>query len=234
MSGQSTGVLGRLRQPTEQRRGPHRVGGSPQVSLLPIEVRQAGAVVIQRRKLVAVVAVVVVAAAGAVAVAHNTRVAAEERLATATEQSQALAMQVAKFNDVRDLESRIASGRAAVSVGSSTMIDWNAQIKAIEATKPSTYTVTDISANGATPFAVYPQGTSLLEPPRAATIEMKLKSPTVGEEFSAWYRSLRDIPAYADATATTDYDSSTSLWSIDLTVHLTPKAISAGTWKDES
>jgi hypothetical protein len=235
MSGQSTGVLGRLRQPAELRRAPrHPVGGVPRVSLLPAEVRQAGVAAVQRRKLVAVVAAAAVVAAGAVALAHNADVAAQGRLATAQQQAQALAAQVAKFNDVRALESHIALGKAGVSVGSSTMIDWNTQIDAIEADMPAAYTVTDITANGATPFAAYPQGTSLLEPLRAATIELKLTSPTVGNEFSKWYLSLRSIPAYADATATTVYDKSTSLWTIDLTVHLTPKAISAGTWKDES
>jgi hypothetical protein len=235
MSGQSTGLLGRLRQPVELRRASrHPVGGVPQVSLLPIEVRQAGVAAVQRRKLVALVVVTAAVAAGAVAIAHDADLAAQARLATATRQGQALVAQVAKFNDVRRLEARIAVGRAGVAVGSSTMIDWNAQIDAIEADKPSSYTVTTISANGATPFTTYPQGTSLLEPLRAATIELKLTSPTAGNEFSAWYRSLRSIPAYADATATTDYDPSTSLWTIDLTVHLAPAAISAGAWKDES
>ena len=94
--------------------------------------------------------------------------------------------------------------------------------------------MTSISANGATPFVAYPQGATLLEPTRAATIELKLTSPTVGAEFSTWYAELQHIPAYADASATTSYDTSTSLWTIDLTVHLAPKAISSGAWKDQS
>jgi hypothetical protein len=235
MSGQSTGVLGRLRQPVDPRRGPRQsVGGVPHVSLMPLEVRQAGIAAAQRRKLVAVVVMAAAVAAGGVSVAHNANVAAQQRLATATKQTQVLAAQVAKFDDVRKLQTRIALRKAAVSVGSSTMIDWNAQIDAIEAAKPSGYTVTDISANGATPFAAYSQGLSVLEPLRAATIELKLTSPTVGDEFSTWFADLRSIPAYADATATTEYESSTSLWTIDLTVHLAPKAISAGAWKDGS
>lgn len=235
MSAQSTSVLGRLRQPVELRRGSRQtIGGVPQVSLLPSEVRQAGAAATQRRKLIALVAVFAVAGAAAVAVANHSATTAQARLAATTQQAQILSAQVAKFGDVRDLESRIAVGRAGVTVGSSTMIDWNAQIDAIESEMPSGYTVTDISANGATPFAAYPQGLNLLEPTRVATIQLTVTSPTVGDEFSKWYRSLRDIPAYADATATTVYDTSTSLWSIDLTVHLTPKAVSAGDWKDES
>jgi hypothetical protein len=235
MSGQSTGVLGRLRQPAELRRAPrHPVGGGARVSLLPAEVRQAGVAAVHRRKLVAVVVSAAVVAVGAVVLAHNADVAAQGRLAAANQRSQALGVQVSKFDDVRALQSRIAVGKAGVAVGSSTMIDWNAQIDAIEAEKPAAYTVTNISANGATPFVAYAQGTNLLEPLRVATIELKLTSPTVGQEFSTWYLALRRIPAYADATATTSYDTSSSMWTIDLTVHLTPKAISAGAWKDES
>ncbi|MBW4042760.1 MAG: hypothetical protein HIU86_11675 [Acidobacteria bacterium] len=235
MSGQSTGVLARLRQPVELRRSPRQtIGGAPQVSLLPAEVRQAGMAAIQRRKLVAVVVVAVAAAVAAVGVAHDADQAAQARLATASQQAQMLNAEVGKFADVRRLQTRIALGKAAVSVGSSTMIDWNAQVDAIEAGKPAGYAVTNISANGATPFAAYPQGTSLLEPLRAATVEIKMTSPTVGAEFSSWIADLQSIPAYADATATTNYDTSSSLWSIDLTVHLTPKAIAPGAWKDQS
>jgi hypothetical protein len=234
MSGPATGVLGRLRQPVELRRGPRQtIGGVPQVSLLPSEVRQAGVAAVQRRKLIAAVAVVAVIAAGAVAVAHNAEVAAQARLSTATQQATIVNGQLAKFGDVRRLQTQIALGQAAVSVGSSTMIDWNAQIDAIEAAKPAAYTVTEIDANGATPISVFPQGQSVLEPLRAATIEMRLTSSSIGTEFSTWMAELQHIPAYADSTATTNYDTGTSLWTIDLTVHLTPKAISPGAWKDQ-
>jgi hypothetical protein len=231
MSAAPTGVLARLRQPVGPRSRLHqRVGGSPQVSLLPVEVRAAGALAVHQRKLVALVVVAMIAAAGAVFVAQQNADVAQQRLATVQAQAQALGNQLGKFKDVRTLESQIALGKAAVQVGSSTLIDWRTQIDAIEAAMPSSYTLTEISANGATPFAIYPQGSNLLEPTRVATITMHVTAHSFGEEFSSWIRDLHDVPAYADATANTSIDASTGLTTIILTVHLTQKAFSAGKW----
>jgi len=234
MSAPATSAFARLRQPiggAKPRTG-QRVGGTPQVSLLPNEVRAAGAVAAHRRKLVAVVVIAAIAAAGVVAVSQQHATAAQQRLAVQQTQSQALTAQIGKFKDIRQLEAQIALGRAAVKVGSSTLIDWQAQIDAIESAMPSSYTVTDISANGATPLAAYPQSTNLLEPTRVATITMKVTAPSFGEELSGWMRDLRAIPAYADATADTTFDTTTGRYTVALTVHLSPKAVSARSWTD--
>ncbi|MGN6446637.1 hypothetical protein [Amnibacterium sp.] len=231
MSAESTGVLARLRQPVGgARKARQRVGGTPQVTLLPREVREAGAIARHRRALVALVVAVAVAAGIGVAAAQQVDTSSQQRLADAQARAQALAVQTAKFQDIRKLEAQIAAGKAAVRVGSSTMIDWQTQIDAIEAGLPSGYTVTNISANGATPLVAYPQGKSLLEPARVATISITVTSSTFGPEFSAWIHSLGSVPAYADSTSTTSYDTSTSTYTTVLTVHLTPKALAAGTW----
>ncbi|MGT2425930.1 hypothetical protein [Amnibacterium kyonggiense] len=159
MSAAGTGVLARLRQPVGQGRAPRQlVGGLPQVSLLPGEVRTAGAIAAHRRVLIGVVVVVALVAGGAVALAQQAAAGAQGRLAMAEAQTAAVDGRIAKFKDVQALETRITEGKAAVRVGSSTMIDWQAQVDAIEAAMPSNYTVTAIGANGATPLAAYPQG----------------------------------------------------------------------------
>lgn len=240
MSGQSTGVLARLRQPVGLPAGLSRPGrdvrvavaGTPQVSLLPAEVREAGAVAAHRRKLIAVVVLAAVVAAGAVALAQSVEAADQARLADANRQAQMLTGQLAKFDDVRALQSQIAVGKAGVKVGSSTLIDWQQQVDQIEASMPAGYEVTGLTANGATPLAVYPQSDNLLEPRRAATITVEATSPTAGDEFSSWLSKLRDVPAYADASADVTFDSGTGLYTIDLTVHLTGKAISSKAWTE--
>jgi hypothetical protein len=233
MSSPTTSVLARLRQPVDLRRGSRPLfGGNPQVSLLPAEVREAGAEKVHRRKLIAMVAAAAVVAMAAVLVAQQANMAEQARLTDATRQSQMLAAQLGKFTDVRDLESVIAVGKAGVAVGSSTLIEWKQQIDLIEASMPAGYTVTALTANGATPLAIYTQSDNLLEPRRAATISLTVTAPTVGDEYSAWLSKLRSIPAYADATAETLYDISTSAFTIDLTVHLGKKAISAKAWTE--
>lgn len=219
-----TSVLARLRQPVATTRGSQvGVGGVPQVSLLPSEVRNAGAAAHHRRRLVVAVAAAALVAIGGMAVAANASMAAQARLATANAETQGLNAQVAKFSDIRALQQQIALGKSAVAVGGSTMIDWNAQLRAIEQDMPVGYTITAINAAGATPLADYPQGATPLEPRRAATVMLTITSSPVGFEFSRWLTLLRQVPAYADATAsvvTSEGKSTTTL-----TVHLTKAAI---------
>lgn len=234
MSVQSTGMLARLRQPIALHAGPKQlVGGTPQVSLLPAEVREAGAVAKHRRMLIAVVVVAAVVAVVAVFAAQNVASAAQMRLDTANRQSAVLVAESGRFNDLRRLEATIALGKAGIAVGSSTLIDWERQIEFIEASMPSGYTVTALSANGATPFAPYAQATDLLEPRRAATVTMTVTSPAMSHQFSVWLRKLRSIPAYADASANTLLDQSSGVTTISLVVHLTAKAISAEPWTEQ-
>lgn len=233
MSAPMTGVIARLRQPVELRRGSRQMfGGTPQVSLLPTEVREAGAVMAHRRKMIAIVIATAVVAAGGIALAGKAESDAQARLADETAQGQVLDGQLAKFNDVRALENVIAVGKAGVAVGSSTLIDWQQQVDLIEAAMPAGYVVTTVNANGATPLAIYQQSDNLLEPRRAATIALTVTAPTNGDEFSAWLSKLRSIPAYVDASADVTYNRETTEYTIDLTVHLGKKAISAKAWTE--
>jgi hypothetical protein len=227
--GGRTSVLARLRQPigAARTRPVHAagLGGIPQVSLLPPEIRDAGALAHHRRRLLVAVAVAVLVAIAGAAITSAVAAGAQARLATANAETTALSAQVAKFSDIRALQARIALGDAAVKVGGSTMIDWSQRIRDIESEMPSEYTVTGITATGATPLDDYAQGTTSLEPRRAATVILTIATSTVGGEFAHWLTQLRQVPAYADATATTS--STDDGATITLTVHLTAAAITA-------
>lgn len=214
----------RRREAAEQH-APRALGGLPQVSLLPGEVRDAGAAVAHRRRLVAVVALGAAVAVAAVGVAGAVASGATQQLAAQTATSAQVSTQIAKFSALRSLEARIALGRSAVKVGGSTLIDWQTQIEAIEASMPSSYAVTQISANGATPLVEYQQSANALEPRRAATVVMVLSAPSIGDEYSIWLRQLRSIPGYADASAPFT-STSGSDYTITLTVHLRGSVIS--------
>lgn len=218
-------VLTRLRPPVEVKRTAHvGIGGAPRVSLLPGEIRDAGANARHRRVLVGLVAASAIVAAALIVAASGANTDAQRRLAVANTQTQGLTTQIAKFSDVRALQQRIALGNAGVKVGGSTIIDWEQQIRDIEAEMPSGYTVTAISAAGATPLTDYPQGTTALEPRRAATIMLTVTTPSVGSEYSVWLRKIAGITAYADANATIA-SAGEGGNTISLTVHLNPKAI---------
>jgi hypothetical protein len=218
----------RLKQPLVQRRENRLVGGVPQVSLLPGEILEAGHAAHHRRRLLAAVVVAAVVAAGAVVVASDVERTAQTNLDASAQRTQILSAQLAKFDDVRALERRIALSSAGVKVGASTHIDWNDEIGAILAEQPAGYTVSAISASGATPLATYAQGATAAEPRRAATVVVTLTTASVGDEFSIWLRRLQSVPAYADATATTSEDA-LGVVTVTLTVHLNATAITADT-----
>lgn len=215
------------RRGIELRRPPVAVvAGVPTVSLLPRELRIAERGRSIRRMLVVGVAAAVLLAGAGTAGAAAVAGAAQSRADEATTRAQTLTQQLAKFKDVQTLQQQLALGDAAVAVGSSTEVDWQSQIRDIEADMPAGYTVTAISADSASPIDAYPQGTSPLELPRAATVQLTATTSSI-TSLPPWLRKLRSIPAYADATAqvTSDGDSA---YTVQIVVHLSPKALVNG------
>ena len=208
----------------ELRRRPQiHVGGLPTVSLLPREIRAAARDRTIRRALVGAVVVALVVAGGSTAAAAALASAAQTRLNAENSRSQTLLTQLATFADVQALQRSIAVGKAGVAVGSSTEIDWQAQFEAIEGDMPAGFAVTSITADSASAIAIYQQGTTPLELPRAATVTLNVAAPTI-TQLPIWLRKLRSIPAYADATASVA-SNDTEGYSIVLTIHLSPKAL---------
>jgi hypothetical protein len=210
-----------------RKRPEFHVGGLPTVSLLPRELKVAARGKSIRRAFVAGVVVAVVIAGGATAGATAIAGAAQSRLDASNQMTRQLIAQLSKFHEVQELQQSIALGTAAVQVGSSTEIDWQAQIDAIEGAMPSGWAVTSIQADSASPVTAYPQGASPIEKPRAASLQMLITTSDISQ-VGPWLHDLRSIPAYADATATVNSDE-TAGYTVQLTFHLSPKAlVSAG------
>lgn len=201
------------------------LGGVPRVSLLPVEVLSAAELVRHRRRLAVVVAGAAVLAVLGVVAAEGVSTTAQARLTAATQQQLILNRSVAKFADVVALRKRIALGEAAVQVASATTIDWSEQVRAIESTMPLGYAVKTTAFDGASPVGDYAQGGAVTDRPRVGSIQLGIDTAAVGDEFSIWVRGLRRLPDVADVTATISPLGSSS--RIDLTVHLSPKAITA-------
>ena len=199
------------------------VGGLPTVSLLPRELKAAARDKSIRRGLIGLVVVAVVIAGGATAGATALSGAAQSKLDAANAQTQTLVGQLAKFRDVQVLQQGVNLGKAAVTVGTSTNVDWQAQIDSIEADMPSGYTVTSILADSASPIAAYAEGLTPIEQPRAASVSMTVTSSSI-TELPIWLRKLRSIPAYADASASVSSGSGAA-YTVNLTIHLSSKAL---------
>lgn len=199
------------------------VGGLPSVSLLPGELRDAARGRSIRRALVGAVVVAVLLAGGATAGATVLAGSAQTRLDAAGAESNALVGQLAKFKDVQALQHDVVLGRAAVQVGSSAEIDWQTQLDAIEADMPSNYAVASVVGDSANVIQDYPQGSTPLEMPRAATLTLNVEAPNI-TKLPIWLRKLRSIPAYADATASASASDRTG-YEVTVVVHLSPKAL---------
>jgi hypothetical protein len=92
---------------------------------------------------------------------------------------------------------------------------------------PSGYRVTTIQADSATPILDYAQGTTPLDQPRAASLQMSVETTDI-TPLPPWLRKIRSVPAYADASASVTSDDSSG-YTIQITIHLSPKALeSAG------
>jgi hypothetical protein len=203
------------------------VGGLPTVSLLPRELKAAARGRSLRRMFIGGVVVAIIVAGGATAAATALAGSAQARLDASNATTQGLVAQLGKFRDVQALQQSILLGTAAVQVASSTEIDWQAQIDAIEGDMPSGWAVTGIQADSASPITDYAQGTSPLDQPRAASMQMSITTNDI-TTVGPWLHKLRTITAYADATAAIISDESSG-YTIQLTLHLSPKAlISAG------
>lgn len=199
------------------------IGGSPRVSLLPPEIKDAARGRVLRRGMAALVLVSVVVVAAAATLAGAAQASADQELADASARTGTLTSQLAKFSNVQKLQSSVAVGEAAVKVGSSTQIDWKARISEVLASMPYGYSVQSITADSASPVVDYPQGTDPLEKPRAATIQLAVAAPTI-EPLSPWLRELRSIPSYADATASSQRADGSG-YTVSITLHLNSKAI---------
>ena len=214
--------------PTRTRREPAQrralIGGTPQVSLLPTEVRDAARGRSTRLLLVGGVAVAVAIAAAMTVAGSLANTQSQTRLQTAQAQTPLLMQRIAKFNDVQALQQRVALGQAAKKVGASTEIDWHQQLLDIQQDMPYGYTITDITADSASVIADYPQGTSPLEKPRVATVTLTVDAQDI-TLLPAWLRKLRAIPAFADETSSFQAgDSTKGGYVVDVVVHLSPKA----------
>ena len=222
------------RRGLELRRPPRPIaGGMPRVSLLPPVMRDAERMRGVRRVLVVVVVVTALAAAADVAGASAIAGAAEASVVAETQRSQQLGTQIAKFAALQKLQQRIALAQAAVRVGSSTEIDWQKQLNAIEADMPDGFTVTTVTADGATPIADYVQGSSPLDRPRAATVTLTLAAESI-DLLPVWLRKLRSIPSYADVIPEVTAGADGAGFTVQLTIHLNKNAIVAKSAKESA
>jgi hypothetical protein len=175
-----------------------------------------------RRRLIAGVVLTAVVVAGGVAGSAALAMAASASLAAQNEQTAQLAQQLTKYQTVQQLQNKLALGKAAVRVGSSTAIDWDTEIDRVKVQIPDGYTITAIATDAASPVTDYAQGGTPLDTARAATITITAKTSSLAE-LPAWISAVTALPEVADASPSVNTADS-SKYTVVLTTHLTTKA----------
>ncbi len=201
-------------------------GGAPRVDLLPQEVH------VERRARQAVrrawlaVGVVGVAVSLGVAAATATSMTAGSELSAAEAETSALLGQQGRYAEVRGDEAQADLLEAAQKVGGATEIDWSAYLRSVQATLPSTVTISSVTVDSASPVAEFAQATGPLQAQRVATLTIVATSPTL-PSVPDWLDSLRSLQGYVDASAdsvTLASATGSSGYTVDMTIHVDAKA----------
>jgi len=175
---------------------------SPQVNLLPAEIR-AGRVLGRVKMWLAVVlvATIVLAIAGFVGSALVERSAADE-LAAKQAEVQRLVAEQSKYNEVPQVKAQIASTESARRLGMSTEVLWKGYLGAIQAVTPAGVTIKNLTTELPTPVLPGSVSAAPLVSPSLGSISFVGQARTI-PDLSAWMEALDGIPGLADATFAT-------------------------------
>jgi len=175
---------------------------SPQVNLLPAEIR-AGRVLGRVKIWLAVVLVVtvVLAIAGYVGSGLVERSAADELAAKQTEVQSRVAEQ-SIYKEVPLIKAQIASTESARRLGMSTEVLWKGYLGAIQAVTPAGVTIKNLTTELPNPVLPASVSAAPLVSPSLGSISFVGQARTL-PDLSAWMEALDGIPGLADATFAT-------------------------------
>jgi len=202
---------------------------SPQVNLLPAEIR-AGRVLGRVKIWLAVVLVVtvVLAIAGYVGSGRVERSAADG-LAAKQAEVQRLVAEQSIYKEVPLIKAQIASTESARRLGMSTEVLWKGYLGAIQAVTPAGVTIKNLTTE--LPNPVLPASVSAvpLVSPSLGSISFVGQARTL-PDLSAWTEALDAIPGLADATfatATLTDDAGLVYYEIATTVQVNDIALAS-------
>ena len=194
------------------------VGGSPRVDLMPPEIRLKRSQLRTRRSLrlalFGVFLLVVVACGGTWAWSAL----AQNGLASAQSQQQALLAEQAKYSKVTTVQNAITLIKAGQIVGDSTEIDWQAYLTKLQATLPAGVSLATVTIGTADPMTAYAQSTTPLEGGRIATLAFTATSASL-PSIPVWLDGLKTLPGFVDATPG-QVSLSEGTYSAEVTMHI--------------
>jgi Tfp pilus assembly protein PilN len=179
-------------------KAPLVVGGQPRANLLPPEIILKRQQLKTRRALRAGVLLVAVVTAAACAGTFGISSVAQVQFAGAQQAQQALVLEQAKYSEVTDVQTTIATIEAGQRVGTSTEINLRDFLTKLQATLPAGVVVTTVKIEVGTPMAAYQQSTAPLQGERVGGITFSAVSSSL-PNIPTWLRSLEKMPGFVDA-----------------------------------
>ena len=200
------------------------VGGEPGADLLPPELRQYGKARTLRRRLwsgVAALGLVMILGTGAAALQAMQM---QSNLTAEQNRTTALLVEQRKYGTVRTVQEEASLVKAGQQVGTSTEIDWQKYLNAVQATLPANVVLTSVTIEAGSPLQSYAQASVPLQGARVATLSFAATSATL-PEVPTWLNSLTSLPGYADASpGSVTRDDTTGVYTVAITMHINEAA----------
>jgi hypothetical protein len=187
------------RSPRSNGRAPLVVGGQPRANLLPPEIVLKRKQLKTRRALRFGVVLVAIGTAAACVGTFGVSAAAQVQLQVTQQAQNALVLEQAKYQEVRDVQLTIATIKAGQEVGASTEINWRDFLFELQKTLPSGVILKTVKVEGGTPMEAFLQSDApLLQGNRVGSISFSAYSKTL-PSIPDWLRGLTKVPGYVDA-----------------------------------
>ncbi len=201
-----------------------RIGGEPLADLLPPELRLERKAQKTRQRLWLGAGVLVLVMLLGTGLAAVQAFSVKMTLAAEQQRSTALLAEQKKYISVRAVQEEAGMVVAAQHVGTSTEIDLQKYLNAVQATLPSGVLLTSVAIDSGSPFQSYIQASVPLQGARVATLSFTATSPTL-PEVPAWLDSLTGLPGYTDASpGSVTRDDGIGVYMVNITMHINEAA----------
>lgn len=214
------------RSPRSNGRAPLVVGGQPRANLLPPEIVLKRKQLKTRRSLRVGVVLVAIATAAACAGTFGVSSVAQVQLLATQQTQNALVLEQAKYQEVRNVQTTIQTIYAGQEVGASTEVNWRSFVNALQNKLPDGVTVLTVKAETGTPMAAYQQSDAPLQGLRVGSITFSASSKKL-PSIPDWLRGLATIPGYVDAVpGSVKEDEKKGGYTVEVLMHFNQDAFS--------
>ena len=213
------------RSPRSNGRAPLVVGGQPRANLLPPEIVLKRKQLKTRRSLRVGVVLVAIATAAACVLTFGVSSVAQVQLQLTQQAQNALVIEQAKYQEVRDVQSTIETITAGQEVGASTEVNWRDFINALQKKLPSGVRVLTVKAATGTPMTAYEQSDAPLQGLRVGSISFTATSKAL-PSIPDWLRGLAEIPGYVDAIPGSVKQEDGGGYTVEVLMHFNQDALS--------